>query len=80
MAGIIAGNGHSSQSGGGAVQVRGIAPGAHLVSLRVLDRNGEGTDSAVIRAIEKAIELKGLYNIRVLNLSIGRPVYEACAH
>ena len=79
VAGIIAGNGHSSQSGGGTVQVRGIAPGAHLVSLRVLDRNGEGTDSAVIRAIEKAIELKGLYNIRVLNLSIGRPVYEACA-
>ena len=59
------------------MQVRGIAPGAHLVSLRVLDRNGEGTDSAVIRAIEKAIELKGVYNIRVLNLSIGRPVFES---
>ena len=77
VAGIIAGNGLSSQVGGEMVQVRGIAPGAHLVSFRVLDRNGEGTDSAVIRAIDKAIELKSVYNIRVLNLSIGRPVYES---
>ena len=52
----------------------GIAPKAKLINLRVLDKNGKGTDSAVIAAIQRAIQLKNTYNIRVMNLSIGRPV------
>src|SRR5262249_40016160 len=35
------------------------------------------SDSAVIRAIFRAIQLKSQYNIRVMNLSLGRPVYES---
>ena len=35
------------------------------------------TDSMVIKAIHRAIDLKDQYNIRVLNLSLGRPVYES---
>ena len=37
------------------------------------------SDSAVISAIQRAIELKSTYNIRVMNLSLGRPVAESCA-
>jgi len=55
----------------------GIAPNAQLIDLRVLDQNGITKDSIVIQAIERAIELKARYNIRVINLSLGRPVYEA---
>ena len=50
---------------------RGLAPQAQIVNLRVLDSNGQGVDSAVINAIDRAIELKATYNIRVLNLSLG---------
>lgn len=45
-----------------------------MINLRVLDHNGTGSDSAVIAAIQRAIQLKSQYNIRVINLSIGRPV------
>src|SRR5262249_14280505 len=45
--------------------------------LRVLDKNGNGTESAVINAIQQAINLKSKYNIRVINLSLGRPVFES---
>ena len=47
------------------------------MNLRVLDANGNGTDSAVIAAIDRAVQLKSQYNIRVINLSLGRPVYES---
>ena len=49
----------------------------NLVNLRVLDGNGSGTDSETIAAIETAIQLKSKYNIRVINLSLGRGVYES---
>ena len=39
--------------------------------------NGQGSDSTVIAAINRAIQLQGTYNIRVLNISLGRPVYES---
>src|ERR1044071_4007756 len=54
--------------------MRGIAPGANLVNLRVLDSRGNGQESKVIAAIEKAISLKSTYNIRVVNLSLGTGV------
>ena len=69
VAGIIAGNG--SLSGG---EYAGVAPGATLIDLRALDANGAGTDSTVIAAIQQAIALKNTYNIRVINLSLGRGI------
>jgi len=42
----------------------------------VLDQNGSGTDSQVIAAIQRAIALKNTYNIRVISMSLGRPVFE----
>ncbi len=76
VAGIIAGNGSRSTGQQYAVTFRGVAPNAQVINLRVLDQNGNGTDSAVISAIGRAIQLKTKYNIRIINLSLGRPVYE----
>ncbi len=77
VAGIIAGNGGSSTCGNCDVTFRGIAPNANIVNLRALDQNGSATDSTVIAAIQQAITLKSLYNIRVINLSLGRGIFES---
>lgn len=58
-------------------QLFGVAPGANLINLRVLDKDGKGTDANVIAAIDRAIALKNTYNIRVINLSLGRMVKES---
>ena len=75
VAGVIAGSGESTGVKPAAV-LRGIAPKANLISLKVLDGEGRGSDSGVIAAIQRVIELKDRFNIRVLNLSLGRPVFE----
>lgn len=77
VAGIIAGNGSKSNGWNYSYTFKGIAPGVRLMNLRVLDENGEGTDSQVIAAIDTAIRLKNIFNIRVINLSVGRGVYES---
>jgi serine protease AprX len=77
VAGIIASNGASSSCANCTRTLKGMAPGANLINLRVLDENGESTDSTVIAGIETAIQLKEKYNIRVMNLSLGRPVFES---
>jgi serine protease AprX len=70
VAGIIAG---SSPSEEGA-RYRGVAPGAHLINLRVLGADGAGEVSDVIEAIDWAIENRSRYDIRIINLSLGAPV------
>jgi serine protease AprX len=77
VAGIVAGNGAMSTGYSFNYTFRGIAPKARIINLRVLDQNGVGTDSAVIAAIDRAIELKSAYNIRVINLSLGRQIMES---
>jgi serine protease AprX len=77
VAGILAGNGSRSSGSGYTHTFRGIAPNAKLINLRVLNSNGYGADSTVISGIQLAISLKAKYNIRIINLSLGRPVYES---
>jgi serine protease AprX len=77
IAGLIAGDGISSTGPLFSQTFKGIAPKANIVNLRVLDANGSATDSAVIAAISQAINLKSKYNIRVINLSLGRGVFES---
>ena len=77
VAGLIAGNGSNSLGPAYNRTFKGIAPNANLINLRVLDANGQGNDSSVIAAINAAIALKNTYNIRVINLSLGRPIYES---
>jgi len=55
----------------------GMAPGAWLVSLKVLAADGSGNTSDVIEAIDWAIKFRRLFNIRVINLSLGHPVFES---
>jgi len=77
VAGILAGNGTNSRGTKFRKTFMGIADNVNLINLRVLDQNGGGLDSSVIAAIQRAISLKSKYNIRVINLSLGRPVYES---
>lgn len=77
IAGIIASNGRSSSCKNCTMTMVGIAPGASLIDLKVLDENGEGTDSSVIAAVDQAIQLQSTYNLRVMNMSLGRPVFES---
>ena len=72
VTGLIAGDGDKS-----AGQYEGVAPGVNVLNFRVLDDSGAGKDSYVIAAIQAAISLQKTYNIRVINLSLGRPVYES---
>ncbi|TMC77195.1 MAG: hypothetical protein E6J09_08070, partial [Chloroflexi bacterium] len=69
VAGIIAGNGTRS-----AGEFVGIAPQANIVDVRVLDRNGSGRISSVVRGIEWVVAHRATYNIRIMNLSFGAPV------
>src|SRR4051812_11316392 len=48
VAGIIAGSGSASSGTGFSYTFYGIAPGVKIVSLKVLDQHGVGTDSEVI--------------------------------
>jgi len=77
VAGIIAGDATASSGTGSTRKFGGIAPRANIINLRVLDQNGSGDDLSVIAAIDRAIELKNQYNIRVMNLSLGRPIRES---
>ena len=72
VAGIIAGTGYDSSG-----KHKGVAPGAKLVGLKVMDRYGRGYMSDVIAAIDYAISVKGTYNIRVINLSVAAGVFES---
>ena len=74
VAGLVAGNGASS-----ALLEEpfvGAAPGVDVVALKVLDANGAGKTSDVIAALEWVARNHTAYNIRIVNLSLGHPVYE----
>jgi serine protease AprX len=71
VAGIMVGNG--GLSGG---RTTGIAPEAGLVSVRVLDDIGRGLTSDVLAGLQWIQENKDEYGIRVVNLSLGHPVFE----
>ena len=77
VAGILGGDGSMSSGPKYSRTFRGIAPQVRFVNLKVLDEYGVGSDSGVIAAIQRAIELKDTYDIRVINLSLGRPVVES---
>jgi serine protease AprX len=67
VAGIIAAAGKDRYSNS-----LGVAPGANIISLKVLDAQGKGLTGDVVEAIDWAIENRVRYNIRVMNLSLGR--------
>lgn len=74
IAGLI---GSSGASSGG--KYAGVAPGVKLLSLKVLDRKGAGRTSDVIRALEFAVANRDRFGIKVVNLSLGHPIFEPAA-
>ena len=78
VAGLIAGDGTASlpldQGGYAKFQLRGVAPAADIIGLKVLDATGQGRASAVMAAVLWAVVHKDQYHIKVLNLSIGSDV------
>jgi serine protease AprX len=66
IAGTIAGSGVRSN-----YQYVGMAPNANIISVQVLDQNGNGRISSIIRGIEWVIAHQYQYNIRVINMSFG---------
>ena len=72
VAGIIAGNGYDSNG-----QKAGAAPDASLISLKVLDANGNGTISNIIAALDWVLANHTTYNIRVVNMSVGAAIHES---
>ena len=66
VASLAAGNNHVSDGA-----YTGLAPNANILNVRVLDSQGRGSMSATIAGIDWCITNKSLYNIRVMNLSLG---------
>jgi serine protease AprX len=74
VAGIMVGTG--AQSGG---TLRGVAPEATLISVRVLGNTGAGASSDVLAGIQWIQDHHSEYGIRVANLSLGHPIVEPAA-
>ena len=72
VSGLIGSSGLSSSN-----RYAGVAPGVKFLALKVLGKHGEGMTSQVIQALEFAVANKNRYNIRVVNLSLGHPIYES---
>ncbi|HUJ01391.1 MAG TPA: S8 family serine peptidase, partial [Usitatibacter sp.] len=49
----------------------GVAPGASLVDVRVLDNNGLGTIATTLAGIDWVVNNASTYNIKVMNVSLG---------
>ena len=71
MAGLIAGDGELSASG--ETRHVGVAPGAHVVSVKVAGRNGDTSLSTVLEGIGWVVAHADEHAIRVLNLSVAFP-------
>lgn len=77
VAGILAGNGNASSGDRAFRTFYGIAPKAKIITVRILDKNGQGSVSGAVAAIQWVITNKAANNIRVLNLSLGHEVGES---
>ena len=75
VAGLIAGSGAKSEG-----KYTGVAPGANIVALKVLDSKGAGTTSGVLAALDWVRTNHLTYGIKVVNLSLGHPIYEKAAY
>ena len=77
VAGIIAGNGAASSDSLSFRTFKGVAPDVQIISVRALSPDGTGSTSDVMAGIDWVVKNARLYNIRVMNLSLGHPVYES---
>jgi len=68
VAGLVAGDGTAS-----AGAFTGVAPGANLIDVRVIDGSGASNLSTVLAGLQWVLVNRAAYNIRVVNLSLGSP-------
>jgi len=66
IAGLIAGSGAASNGA-----VKGVAPDVNLISLKIAGKDGSADITHVMAALQWAVSFKDVYNIRVVNLSLG---------
>ncbi len=66
VTGIACGNGYLSHG-----KYSGIAPDAQIVSIKILDRLGQGNSAQAVRGLRWIMDNARKYNIKVVNLSIG---------
>jgi serine protease AprX len=66
VAGLIAGQGTASNGG-----MKGVAPGANLVSIKIAGADGTTDLVKLLAGLEWVVTFKDAYGIRVLNLSLG---------
>ncbi len=69
VSGTIAGDGDAIP---GAPH-QGVAPGAALVGVKVLDENGDGIESNIIAAVDWVVANRVTYGIEAINLSLRIP-------
>jgi serine protease AprX len=74
VAGLIANSGWHTDG-----LYRGVAPEVMLFSLRVLDDQGAGYTSDVIRALSFIVKYQAQLKVDVINLSLGHPILEPAA-
>src|SRR5207244_1844878 len=72
VASIAAGNGQIFEGA-----YTGIAPNANLLNLRILDSQGAGTTSSLLAALDWIMTYRAVYNLRVVNMSIGTPAIDS---
>jgi serine protease AprX len=71
VAGLIAGNGFNRASNDPLFgRYAGTAPNARLVSIKASDEHGNATVLDVIYGLQFAVDQRGTYGIRVVNLSL----------
>ena len=66
VSGILGGDGAASDG-----RYKGAAPGCSIIALKVLDRFGNGSREDVLRAFRWIVNFGQIYNIRVVNISVG---------
>lgn len=66
VAGIIAGDGTESSG-----KYKGVAPDSNIIGVKVLNNEGSGNISDVLAGIQWVLDHKKLFNIKILNLSVG---------
>lgn len=74
IAGDAAGNGWMSKG-----KYKSPAPEAGLVGVKVLDKNGDGYDSTIIKGIEWCIINRKRLKLRILSMSFGGAVNPPCS-
>lgn len=72
VAGDALGNGTLSDG-----RFKGPAPEADLVGIAVLDKNGSGRLSDIIKGVQWAVEKKDELSIDIINMSLGGPTYDS---